>query len=530
MDSHSPLLTICIPTYNRGARVFSLVSYLLANVLYKHEGQIELVVVNNCSTDDTEELLEEFLGEEVGIINRDVHLHSAESNMFASLQFCRGKYVWFHGDDDIPVPETIDWLIQDLSSEHVDMYVFNTQSIDVNGAPISDRTLRINSDYVDFFSGDDLVFACGFSYSLAGVSNVVFKRSMADLGCIDEITKIQEIYSHVTWLIRCYSSGVIRLSSKFLVYYRNDHPDKTYKNFQKYAKNTGIPDRHVWGIGLAGHLEYLVDVGALSYRGVGTIYDGRRDGTRFRLVDEIVMQMFLQVKNYVDNGDDRQYVSREHFASIRAFLYKVDLFLYDSLSVLDDIFVVSEKRKHGGMGRFAARRVCSDLNPLFERVFYGQLGANHYRAMYVRRFMDYTIYRTPCVFVAIADASLSKRARVLSYIDPVEEFPGVLVGVDARDVEKKVLASIELFKSNFLVSANCLTPWYEISESLHNLSDSVSVISHSQKMVSDLRHQSTEMLRQASFLIRLVFWRIPFAPFRYGSHLMRRIFNRERRA
>lgn len=528
MDSRSLSLTICIPTYNRGARVFSLVSYLLANVLCKHQGDIEIIVVNNCSTDDTEDLLRGFSEEDVRIINRDVHLHSAESNMFASLQFCRGKYVWFHGDDDIPVPETIDWLMHELSSEDVDMYVFNTQSIDLNGVPISDRTLRLNRHYVDL-TGDALVFACGFSYALAGVSNIVFRRSMADLGCVDEITRIQEIYSHVTWLIRCYSAGVTRLCSKFLVYYRNDHPDKTLKHFRQFAIKTGIPDRHVWGIGLASHLKYLVDVGALSYCGVAAIYDGRRDGTRFRLVDEIVMQIFLQVKNYLRNGGDRQYIPREYFSSTREFLYKVDLFLYDTLSILDEFFVVSGKRKCGAMGRFEARRVCAALSSRFERIFHRQLEANHYRAMYVARFMEYTIYRTPCIFVAISDSSLPERSRILSYIDPQEEFPGVLVAHDVRDVEERISITIASSNENLMLAAHSVIPWYEIIRWLRRISDSVNVLSRSQETASELRRQSTEMLRQVSFPIRWAFWRIPFSPFRYGFYLIRKLWDRVHR-
>lgn len=525
--SGEPLLTICIPSYNRGSRVFSLVSFLLGNVTSKYDGAIELVVVNNCSTDDTELLLKSFSESEVRVVNRDVHFPSAEANMFASLEFCNGRYVWFHGDDDIPVPETIDWLIQNIESNDVDMYVFNTQLIDVHGAPISDRTLKINQHFVDI-TGDDLVFACGFSYSLAGVSNVVFRRSMADLKCIEEICGIQEIYSHVTWLIRCYAKGAVRLSSKFLVYYRNDDPEKTYQHFQKYAKKTGIPDRFVWGVGLAGHLMYLVDTGTLTYKGIAAIYDGRRDGTRFRLVDEIIMQIFLQVKNYIEHGADRQYISRDVFSLVKSFLYRVDLFLYDILSVIDNLFIIAEKRKSGAIGGLRAKKISVEMYGLFEEIFYGQLEPNFYRQIYVCRFMNYTIYRTPCVFVAIADSSLPERARILSYIDPVDERLEVLVESSISDVEEKIRISIGIFKEKLMESAHLSIPLYEISGSLRDLSDSAQLISKSKKSVSDLRHLSTEMLRQSTFVFRLVFWRILFSPLRYALRFARNIFNAAR--
>lgn len=52
---HGPALTICIPTYNRGKRVYALVLFLKKNVLPLME-EVEIVVVNNCSNDGTRDL------------------------------------------------------------------------------------------------------------------------------------------------------------------------------------------------------------------------------------------------------------------------------------------------------------------------------------------------------------------------------------------------------------------------------------------------------------------------------------------
>ena len=50
---NKPLLSICIPTYNRGNHVFSVVKKILQNKSI----DIEVYVQDNCSVDETELLL-----------------------------------------------------------------------------------------------------------------------------------------------------------------------------------------------------------------------------------------------------------------------------------------------------------------------------------------------------------------------------------------------------------------------------------------------------------------------------------------
>ncbi len=52
-----PLLSVCIPTYN-GARRIESALYALAPQIAELEGAAELVVSDNCSTDDTREVVE----------------------------------------------------------------------------------------------------------------------------------------------------------------------------------------------------------------------------------------------------------------------------------------------------------------------------------------------------------------------------------------------------------------------------------------------------------------------------------------
>lgn len=96
------LLSICIPTYNRSQRVISLLQFLreeLNNNPYSED--IEVIVSDNCSSDNTRQLLSEFNSQ-----NRFFTYHRNEENLglvgniLKLVDLSSGRYVWFMGDDD----------------------------------------------------------------------------------------------------------------------------------------------------------------------------------------------------------------------------------------------------------------------------------------------------------------------------------------------------------------------------------------------------------------------------------------------
>ena len=107
------LLRIVISTYNRGPFVSANVDWLLRKVLPRH-ADLELVVVDNASTDDTEVLLARFVG-----APRFRYLrNTANVGMLGNLGVCStlpgAEYVWMIGDDDFIVPDQVAGLVQAL--------------------------------------------------------------------------------------------------------------------------------------------------------------------------------------------------------------------------------------------------------------------------------------------------------------------------------------------------------------------------------------------------------------------------------
>lgn len=54
-------LSICIPTYNRSVNLYDTIKSIISQSEFIESDEIEIVVSDNCSTDNTEEMMEQFL-------------------------------------------------------------------------------------------------------------------------------------------------------------------------------------------------------------------------------------------------------------------------------------------------------------------------------------------------------------------------------------------------------------------------------------------------------------------------------------
>lgn len=96
------LLSICIPTYNRCGKVLSLLRFIVEEVKSFSTEEVEIIVSDNCSTDNTQAVLNEYV-QDKGIINynRNSENLGLIGNLHRLVELAHGQYVWFMGDDDI---------------------------------------------------------------------------------------------------------------------------------------------------------------------------------------------------------------------------------------------------------------------------------------------------------------------------------------------------------------------------------------------------------------------------------------------
>lgn len=100
---HQPLVSICIPTYNAGKTVMST----LQSILNQTCQNLEVVVVDNASTDNTLSLLEQINDPRL-VIHRNERNMGAEANFSKCIQLATGEYIAIFHADDLYLPNMVE--------------------------------------------------------------------------------------------------------------------------------------------------------------------------------------------------------------------------------------------------------------------------------------------------------------------------------------------------------------------------------------------------------------------------------------
>jgi glycosyltransferase involved in cell wall biosynthesis len=140
----SPRVSVCVPVYN-GAR------YLresLESVLSQTYGDLEVVVSDNCSTDETAEIAQSFGDARVRYSRNSKNL-GLVGNFNRCLALARGEYVCIWAHDDVMLPHNLHRKVQLLDADAALGFVHsNIQQIDRDGRVMAEHwALDSRRDY-----------------------------------------------------------------------------------------------------------------------------------------------------------------------------------------------------------------------------------------------------------------------------------------------------------------------------------------------------------------------------------------------
>jgi glycosyltransferase involved in cell wall biosynthesis len=156
----SPIVSIIIPTYNRE----KLLNETLESIKKQTYHHWECIIVDDGSTDDTEQIVSEFSKSHPSIqyFKRPDHLPKGP-NSCRNYGFCKSKgsiINWFDSDD-LYLPTAFQNII-DAYSENVDVVVGKLEIIDYNNKRIIKES-KIQSTQIieDYFTGKTAFYVCG---------------------------------------------------------------------------------------------------------------------------------------------------------------------------------------------------------------------------------------------------------------------------------------------------------------------------------------------------------------------------------
>ena len=129
-----PKVSVCIPVYNGE----HFLADCIASVLEQDFDDFELVVIDNCSIDNTEQLVASYTDSRIRYIRNNTNIGSI-GNFNKCIREARGEYFVLLPHDDILLPGALRLFWQSLKDPKVGFVYSAIQTIDANGNKLSTR-------------------------------------------------------------------------------------------------------------------------------------------------------------------------------------------------------------------------------------------------------------------------------------------------------------------------------------------------------------------------------------------------------
>lgn len=219
------LVSIAMCTYN-GAKYLE---QQLDSLCAQSYTNLEIIVVDDCSSDETVEILRRY-----ELKDNRIHVYSNEQNLGFTQNFskaislCSGDFIALADQDDIWKSEKIELFLESIE-ENLLIYS-DAILIDEHNAPLSHQLIRPYHSLVKGKCNKAFLFL-----NCVSGNTLMFKREL-----LEYILPIPPISYHDVWIAYVASSiGTITYTDEAMIYYRRHtdqvtlHPIKT-KNFDYF--------------------------------------------------------------------------------------------------------------------------------------------------------------------------------------------------------------------------------------------------------------------------------------------------------
>lgn len=235
--SGTPLkLSVCIPTYNRAA----FIGETLESILLQGGEQVEVVVMDGASTDNTAEVVATYQQRHANLVyHRGQANLGVDRDMATAVELARGEYCWLMSSDDLIAPGAIGILFAEIASG-ADIYFCNVTLCDIQMRPIRSTRYMSSHRQTDIFDFSDrtqfityLSLATSNNALFCYMSNLVFRREgWLAVGYNPRFDRTG--YAHVYTLFSSVKSrGVVKYVSTPLVWNRGDNDSFSSQGLEK---------------------------------------------------------------------------------------------------------------------------------------------------------------------------------------------------------------------------------------------------------------------------------------------------------
>lgn len=134
MNQKNIKVSIILPVYNAG----KYISKCIDSILAQDNTNFELIIINDGSIDDSEDIINNYINEQVILLKQNNSGVSKARNL--GLAYANGEFVIFVDADDYLVPNSLDARIR--NAETTELLISRFYKVSVDGKRIEDRSLH----------------------------------------------------------------------------------------------------------------------------------------------------------------------------------------------------------------------------------------------------------------------------------------------------------------------------------------------------------------------------------------------------
>lgn len=199
----SDLVSVVMPSYNTGKYIAETINSVLAQTF----SSWELLIVDDCSTDDTDEVVMPYLADQRIRYLKNENNSGAAVSRNRALREAKGKWIAFLDSDDLWMPDKLEKQIQFMEKNGYHFSYTNYAEIDVDG--------KRNGITV---TGPKKITKTGFfNYCWPGCLTVMYDRDVVGLIQIADIKKNND---YAMWLKVCRKADCYLLDEELALYRR----------------------------------------------------------------------------------------------------------------------------------------------------------------------------------------------------------------------------------------------------------------------------------------------------------------------
>lgn len=310
-------LVVVIPTKNEKNNLHTILG-ILGSALTGIEHEI---VISNNSNKEINSELSVF---RMKILKTPQIFETAEQHIFWIIGQVIGEYIWFLGDDDIPIENGVKELAKIINNSDFDCFVFNglratakkyTNIQMINSRNAYEGKIQYFYKHIGLLNGP------------ASISLYIVKRDLLEEKYLNEIENINApIYSHLTLFVRSFGHGNFAYYPINIINHgRSDKEEgkATTSNWLDYAAKSGNFYNFPWTLGFLRNIHYLINAKVIKKDFLKNLVETDPRNKKYLLILQIednIRQIF------VSNQDNLRGITDNELDELEKYIFEIEGF------------------------------------------------------------------------------------------------------------------------------------------------------------------------------------------------------------